>query len=89
MPQLHYAHVQAALDALTGPIGGTVRVFTNGDTDDFHEAPLVEAVVMDGRLEAIVLQVTDVADTSAPGPFRVVIRWETVDTLIQIQEPTS
>lgn len=84
---MNYAHVEHALNILTGVPGSTVRVFIHGDDHEtYYQGVLVDRVVMDDRLAALVIEQTD------DRTYRVSINWSFVESLIVLtapeQEPT-
>lgn len=73
----HLAYVERDLDAITGPVGATVRVFLTGaDPETSITGAVVDRVVMADRLEAIVLEVAG---------RRVAIRWDAIESVVLLE----
>lgn len=87
-----FAHVQLALEALTGPIGSTVGVTLLGDDpEEGFSAVLVNWVVMGDRLEAIVVDDRYYSAHVGEVRRRRVVPWRNVRTLTlprPSEEPT-
>jgi hypothetical protein len=85
----YYAHVRDAIDRVTGPVGSPVRIFTSSDTTAFFEGRLRDRVVMDDRLEAVVVEIEGLPRPDGSlheEPVPVTVRWGAVESLVQLPD---